>query len=149
MPVLRPRRRGRPRAGLRGRYGGLRRLRGGGSARPGAPHQASSADLLQVDAVLGNDNLQILRVAAEVAAPLVDEYLGLAGVCFKHYAHLVLFENYGMLREPSTTDRVAAVDRVARPEALNTRRRGVEFLGDPIVPPSLVDPAPDLGCVRL
>src|SRR3954447_22354190 len=108
MPVLRPRRRGRPRAGLRGRYGGLRRLRGRGSARPEARHQASSADLLQADAVLGNDNLQILRVASEVAAPRVDEYLGLAGVCFKHYARFVLFVNCGMLREASPTDRVAA-----------------------------------------
>jgi hypothetical protein len=70
-------------ADLQGRHGGPQRLEEGGSGLRWV-RRAESVNLLQVDAVLSYDDLQVLRVTAEVAAPLVSENLGVEAVCGEH-----------------------------------------------------------------
>src|ERR671917_1283468 len=107
------------------------------------------ADLLQVDAVLGYYHLQVRWRSAQVAAPLPVEDLRVLGVGFEYYSLFGLVQHGRVLGELAPPDGIAAVDRVPRPEALHARRRGVQLLGNPLVPPPLLDPAPDLGRVRL
>src|SRR5215204_364493 len=106
-------------------------------------------NLFEVDAVLSNDYLQVPRVSVEVVAPLLSEDVGLGRIGRQHYAGLVLVEDYWVFGDPTPADRVAAVDRVARPKALYARGCCVELLSNPLVPPPFVDPASDLSRMRL
>src|SRR4028118_1988008 len=108
-----------------------------------------SADLLQVDAVLGDDDTQVLGGTAQVATPLAPEDVRVLDVGAQEYAVFVLVEDGRVLGELAAPDGVAPVDRVPGAEALDARRRSVQLLGDPAVPPPVLDPAPDLRRVRL
>src|ERR687890_2726 len=112
MPVRGQCLRARPGACALGQRGQLRRYRGGASARSSRSlevcywflRQASSANFLEVDAVLRDDDLQVLRIALKVRAPLVGEDLGLVGIRPEHYAHVVRLKDHRMLGEPSPSD---------------------------------------------
>src|SRR5215204_380880 len=107
------------------------------------------ADFLQVDPVLRDHHLQVVRRAAQVRAPLAVEDLGAVGIGLEDYAIFRLVEHRGMLRELTAPDGIPTVDRISRPEALYAGRRGVQLLRDPRVAPALLDPVADLGRVRL
>src|ERR687893_2287261 len=104
---------------------------------------------LQVDAVLRDDHLQVIRGTAQSAPPLAVEDVGVVGVRPEHDAVLDEVQDRRVLRELTAPDGVSAVDRVPRPETLHARGGGVELLRGPVVVATLLDPTPDLRCVRL
>src|SRR5918995_4817024 len=120
-----------------------------GSRNSTAGSLCKLAYFLQVDPVLRDHHLQVFRRAPQIVAPLAVEDLRVSGVGFQDYAIFRLLEHRGMLRELAAPDGVPAVDRVSRPETLYAGGRGVQLLRDPRVTPTLLDPLPDLGRVRL